>query len=99
MDGRRCRSKSHIPTAIAGQDITATEGEVVTLDGSNSYAPGGATSVHWQRSAARAIVITGGAALHPKFLRARGAARPNYVWFSKLLRPVAIAPAVGRDRR
>lgn len=36
------------PTAIAGQDI-ATEGEVVTLDGSNSYAPGGITSVHWQQ--------------------------------------------------
>ena len=55
------------PTAIAGQDIAATEGEVVTLDGSNSYAPGGITSVHWQQISGPAIVITDGATLHPKF--------------------------------
>ena len=58
------------PTADAGPDATVTEGETVTLDGSNSSDPdGGIASYHWvQTGAGTSITLSDFSAVQPKFV-------------------------------
>ncbi len=58
------------PTAAAGSDQTVTEGESVTLDGSNSSDPDGSIAAYsWaQTGAGTVVVLSDPAVAQPKFL-------------------------------
>ncbi len=56
------------PLALAGPDQTVYEGAAVTLDGSNSYDPDGATILFsWSQVAGTAVVLSGASSMHPAF--------------------------------
>ncbi|MEN8692424.1 MAG: PKD domain-containing protein [Desulfobacterales bacterium] len=58
------------PTADAGSDQTVTEGETVTLDGSNSSDPdGGIAAYHWvQTGTGTSVTLSNFLAAQPKFV-------------------------------
>ena len=62
--------QNEAPTADAGPDSTVTEGETVTLDGSNSSdRDGGIASYHWvQTGAGTSVTLSDFSAAQPKFV-------------------------------
>lgn len=55
------------PTASAGRDQSVTEGALVTLDGSRSFAPGTIASVSWQQTSGPSVTLSDPASLRPSF--------------------------------
>lgn len=56
------------PTASAGPDQSVTEGDLVTLDGSHSFAPDGIVSAVWQVVSGPAINLSDSTAMRPSFV-------------------------------